>query len=51
MKKVLLRNLINSSLNLLIEQNECFEVVDEIEDLEDKDSKEADINEMWEDVK
>ena len=51
MKKVLLRNLINSSLNLLIEQNECFEVVDEIEDLEDKDSKEADVNEMWEDVK
>ena len=51
MKKILLKSLINSSLNLLIEQNECFEVVDEIEDLEDKDSKESDINEMWEDVK
>ena len=51
MKKVLLRNLINSSLNLLIEQNECFEVVDEIEDLEDKEFKESDVNEMWEDVK
>lgn len=51
MKKILLKSLINSSLNLLIEQNECFEVVDEIEDLEDKDSKEVDINEMWEGVK
>lgn len=49
MKKVLLHNLINSSLNLLIEENECFEVVDELEELETP-IEEKETNEIWEDL-
>lgn len=49
MKKVLLRNLINSSLNSLIEENECFEIVDELEELE-ASIEEKETNEIWEDL-
>ena len=48
MKKVLLRNLINASLNSLIEENECFEVVNELEELETP-IEEKETNEIWED--
>lgn len=49
MKKVLLRSLINASLNSLIEENECFEVVDELEELE-ATIEEKETNEIWEDL-
>lgn len=48
MKKVLLRSLINASLNSLIEGNECFEVVEELEELE-APIEEKEVNETWED--
>lgn len=48
MKKVLLRSLINASLNSLIEENECFEVVEELEKLE-APIEEKEVNETWED--
>ena len=49
MKKVLLRSLINASLNSLIEKNECFEVVDELEELESP-IEEKEVNNTWEDL-
>lgn len=49
MKKVLLRSLINASLNSLIEENECFEVVDELEELE-APTEEKEVNNTWEDL-
>lgn len=48
MRKVLLRSLINASLNSLIEENECFEVVEELEALE-APIEEKEVNETWED--
>lgn len=48
MRKVLLRSLINASLNSLIEENECFEVVEELEELE-APIEEKEVNETWED--
>lgn len=48
MKKVILRSLINASLNSLIEENECFEVVDELEELE-ATIEEKEVNNAWED--
>lgn len=48
MRKVLLRSLINASLNSLIEENECFEVVEELEELEES-IEEKEVNETWED--
>lgn len=49
MRKVLLRSLINASLNSLIEENECFEVVEELEELE-APIEEKEVNETWEDL-
>lgn len=49
MRKVLLRSLINASLNSLIEENECFEVVAELEELESP-IEEKETNEIWEDL-
>jgi hypothetical protein len=49
MRKVLLRSLINASLNSLIEENECFEVVDELEELE-APIEEKEVNNTWEDL-
>ena len=48
MKKVLLRSLINASLNSLIEEEECF-VVDELEELESP-IEEKEVNNTWEDL-